>query len=63
MAAPNYDQGSCCIYEGWRFGSVKRKIRRWRTEAGLMILDIRHKENPVSCRDRERGGVRDCTWQ
>jgi hypothetical protein len=34
MAAPNYDQGSCCIYEGWRFGSVKRKIRCWRTEAG-----------------------------
>jgi hypothetical protein len=33
MAAPNYDQGSCCIYEGWRFGSVKRKIKHWRTEA------------------------------
>jgi hypothetical protein len=27
MAAPNYDHGSCCIYEGWRFGSVKRKTR------------------------------------
>jgi hypothetical protein len=30
MAAPNYDQGSCCVYEGWRFGSVRRKTRRWR---------------------------------
>jgi len=28
MAAPNYDEGSCCIYEGWRFGSVRRKPRR-----------------------------------
>jgi hypothetical protein len=30
MAAPNYDQGSCCVYEGWQFGSVTRKTRRWR---------------------------------
>jgi hypothetical protein len=30
MAAPNYDEGSCCVYEGWRFGSVRRKTRRWR---------------------------------
>ncbi len=32
MAAPNYDQGSCCVYEGWRFGSVRRKTRCWRKE-------------------------------
>jgi hypothetical protein len=30
MAAPNYDQGSCYVYEGWRFGSVWRKTRRWK---------------------------------
>jgi len=28
MAASNYDEGSCCIYEEWRFGSVRRKPRR-----------------------------------
>jgi hypothetical protein len=28
MAAPNYDERSCCIYEGWGFGSVRRKPRR-----------------------------------
>ncbi len=28
MTAPNYDEGSCYIYEGWRFGSVRRKPRR-----------------------------------
>jgi hypothetical protein len=30
MVAPNYDQGSCCVYEGWRFGSVRRKTRHWK---------------------------------
>jgi hypothetical protein len=30
MTAPNYDQGSCYIYEGWRFGSVRKKTRRLR---------------------------------
>jgi hypothetical protein len=28
MAAPNYDEGSCYIYEGWWFGSVRRKPRQ-----------------------------------
>ncbi len=42
MAAPNYDQGSCYIHEVWRFGSVKRKIRRWKTEAedDLRVSDV-----------------------
>ncbi len=34
MVAPNYDQGSCCVYEGWWFGRVRRKTRRWRSDSG-----------------------------
>jgi hypothetical protein len=37
MAAPNYDQGSCYVYEGWRFGSVRRKTRRWRKAGSRKI--------------------------
>jgi hypothetical protein len=55
MAAPNYDKGSCYVYEGWRFGSVRRKTRRWRKAGWREIGKGRHWCN----RERRSRGERE----
>ncbi len=54
MATPNYDQGSCCVYEEWRFGSVGRKTRRWRSAFGQKV-EKRRRERENRCVVRRRG--------